>query len=351
MNVNDVKVGTGPVLEISGLTVDFETATGPVHAVRGVDIAVNSGETVAIVGESGSGKSQTVMAAMGLLASNGRADGIVTYQGENLLELRKAALNRVRGKKITMIFQEPMTSLDPLYTIGRQLAEPMVVHGNKTWKEARAKALELLKLVNIPTPEQKIKAYPHELSGGQRQRVMIAMALANDPDVLIADEPTTALDVTTQAQILDLLADLQKRLGMAVIFITHDLGIVRRIADRVYVMKDGEVVETGETEPIFTRAQHAYTQKLLNAEPEGEKGQVAVTEPIVLEAQKVAVEFAFGGGLFSPPGILRAVDDVTFSLKRGQTLGIVGESGSGKSTLGRALLDTRILCKHCWTIW
>ncbi|MEM9630738.1 MAG: ATP-binding cassette domain-containing protein, partial [Pseudomonadota bacterium] len=244
------------VLSIKDLKVDFETATGTVNAVRGVNIHVEAGETVAIVGESGSGKSQTMMAAMGLLASNGRTQGEVIYEDRNILGLPIKKLNDVRGAKITMIFQEPMTSLDPLYTIGRQLAEPMVVHGGLSWKAAKAKALELLKLVNIPEPERKIKAYPYEMSGGQRQRVMIAMALANDPDVLIADEPTTALDVTTQAQILDLLRDLQKRLGMAVIFITHDLGIVRRIADRVCVMKDGVIVEQGKTKDIFEDPRH-----------------------------------------------------------------------------------------------
>ncbi|WP_417669582.1 ABC transporter ATP-binding protein [Roseibium sp.] len=330
---------TGPVLDIKGLTVDFKTPTGTVKAVRGVDIEVGQGETVAIVGESGSGKSQTMMAAMGLLAANGATSGEVTYAGRNILGLGVSQLNKVRGKKITMIFQEPMTSLDPLYTVGRQLAEPMVEHGGMNWKQAEARALELLQLVNIPEPERKIKSYPYELSGGQRQRVMIAMALANDPDVLIADEPTTALDVTTQAQILDLLAELQKRIGMAVIFITHDLGIVRKIADRVYVMKEGEVVEAGETGKIFDTPEHRYTRMLLDAEPTGSKQAVSDGVPTVLEAQRIRVEFALGGGLFSPPHILRAVDDVTFSLKQGQTLGIVGESGSGKSTLGRAVLN------------
>ena len=327
------------VLSIRDLKVDFETATGTINAVRGVDIHVNAGETVAIVGESGSGKSQSMMAAMGLLASNGRTDGEVIYEDRNILGLPIRQLNKVRGRKITMIFQEPMTSLDPLYTIGRQLAEPMVVHGGLSWKAARAKALDLLKLVNIPEPERKIKAYPYEMSGGQRQRVMIAMALANDPDVLIADEPTTALDVTTQAQILDLLADLQKRLGMAVIFITHDLGIVRRIADRVYVMKTGEVVESGETARIFSQPEHAYTRMLLDAEPTGRKAPVPDSAPVVLEAQRVGVEFELASGFLAPSHVLRAVDGISFSLRKGQTLGIVGESGSGKSTLGRAILN------------
>lgn len=327
------------VLAIRDLKVDFETATGTVDAVRGVNIHVEAGETVAIVGESGSGKSQTMMAAMGLLASNGRTQGEVIYEGRNILGLPVAQLNKVRGEKITMIFQEPMTSLDPLYTIGRQLSEPMVVHGGLSWKAARSKALELLKLVNIPEPERKIKAYPYEMSGGQRQRVMIAMALANDPDVLIADEPTTALDVTTQAQILDLLRDLQKRLGMAVIFITHDLGIVRRISDRVYVMKTGDVVESGDTQKIFTQPEHPYTKMLLDAEPTGHKPPVPDSTPVLLEAQKVEVEFELDSGFLQPKHVLRAVDNISFSLRKGQTLGIVGESGSGKSTLGRAILN------------
>ncbi|MEJ8473238.1 ABC transporter ATP-binding protein [Roseibium algae] len=336
MNKTDTKA---VVLDIADLEVEFHTPTGPVHAVRGVNIQVKAGETVGIVGESGSGKSQTMMAAMGLLASNGQTSGRVTFEDRNILGLPIHKLNEVRGRKITMIFQEPMTSLDPLYTIARQLAEPMVVHGALSWKAAKAKALKLLELVNIPDPERKIRSYPYELSGGQRQRVMIAMALANDPDVLIADEPTTALDVTTQAEILELLADLQKRLGMAVIFITHDLGIVRKIADRVYVMKDGEVVETGATGTIFDRPEHPYTRMLLDAEPTGSKAPVVSSEPILLEAQKIRVEFALDSGFLAAPFVLKAVDDVSFSLRRGQTLGIVGESGSGKSTLGRAILN------------
>jgi ABC-type microcin C transport system duplicated ATPase subunit YejF len=310
-----------------------------VRAVRGIDLAVRKGETVAVVGESGSGKSQTMMAAMGLLADNGRATGEVLYRGRNLLALRPKALNAVRGAKITMIFQEPMTSLDPLYTVERQLSEPLVEHGGLSWKQASARALELLELVRIPDPADKLRAYPYELSGGQRQRVMIAMALANDPDVLIADEPTTALDVTTQAQILDLIADLQKRTGVAVVFITHDLGIVRRIADRVVVMKDGEVVETGATAALFAAPREAYTRMLLDAEPSGHKDPVPESRPIVVGAQKLGVSFRIQQGFLKPPTILKAVDDVSLTVREGQTLGIVGESGSGKSTLGRALLQ------------
>jgi oligopeptide transport system ATP-binding protein len=327
------------VLELRKLGVRFATADGEVHAVRAVDLSVLPGETVAIVGESGSGKSQAVMAAMGLLASNGRVDGSVRYRGEEILGLPTRALNRVRGAKVTMIFQEPMTSLDPLYRVGDQIAEPLMEHGGLDRRAARARAVELLRLVQIPRPEHRVNAYPHELSGGQRQRIMIAMALANNPDVLIADEPTTALDVTVQAQILELLKELQGRLGMAVVFITHDLGIVRRIADRVYVMRAGAVVEAGLTERIFARPEHPYTRMLLAAEPEGTKPAIPDDAPPLLEAGNVAVSFSIPGGILSGAGFeLKAVDGVSLTLHRGQTIGIVGESGSGKSTLGRALL-------------
>ena len=328
-----------PILEVRGLDVSFRTNDGPVHAVKGIDLDVFQGEAVAIVGESGSGKSQTTMALMGLLASNGEARGSALYRGQELLGLSERQLNKVRGKKITMIFQEPMTSLDPLYRIGRQLCEPLVHHGGMGWKHARARAIELLDLVGIPEPGRRIDSYPHELSGGQRQRVMIAMALANDPDVLIADEPTTALDVTIQQQILELLASLQKRLGMAIVFITHDLNIVRRFADRVYVMRLGEVVEHGEAASLFADPRHAYTKMLLAAEPTGTKAPPPPGAPILLEGRNVGVTFASGGGLFGGQRIeVKAVDGVSVALRRGQTIGIVGESGSGKSTLGRALL-------------
>jgi oligopeptide transport system ATP-binding protein len=279
------------------------------------------------------------MAAMGLLASNGRATGSVSYRGRELLGLSHRRLNDIRGAKITMIFQEPMTSLDPLYRVGQQIAEPLTRHGGLGAKAARQRAIELLRLVQIPHPERRVDAYPHELSGGQRQRVMIAMALANDPDVLIADEPTTALDVTIQAQILELLKKLQQRLGMAVVFITHDLGIVRRFADRVYVMRSGEVVEHGPVARIFSRPEHPYTKMLLAAEPEGTKAPVPDSASPLLQAGGVRVTFHIGGGFLAGPGLdLKAVDDVSLTLHEGQTIGIVGESGSGKSTLGRALL-------------
>jgi oligopeptide transport system ATP-binding protein len=328
-----------PILSLRDVRVRFRTLDGIVDAVKGVALHVNAGETVAIVGESGSGKSQLMMAAMGLLASNGEAIGTADYRGRNILGMPKSELNTIRGRKITMIFQEPMTSLDPLYTIGSQLVEPIVHHQRVSGEEAHARAIELLKLVRIPEPERRMKSYPYELSGGQRQRVMIAMAIANDPDLLIADEPTTALDVTIQAEILDLMASLQKRVGMGLIFITHDLNIVRRIAHRVYVMRYGEVVEHGDTKTIFDAPKHPYTQALLAAEPTGHKAPVAKTARRVLDGTDIRVTFRLGGGFLSgDPIYLRAVDRVSVTLKQGQTIGIVGESGSGKSTLARALL-------------
>ncbi|WP_048649201.1 ABC transporter ATP-binding protein [Nitratireductor soli] len=328
------------IFDIRDIRVTFDTPDGAVEAVRGVDMHVNAGETVAVVGESGSGKSQIMMAAMGLLANNGAVSGSVTYRGQELIGLPRGKLNKIRGARITMIFQEPMTSLDPLYTIERQICEPIRVHGGLSPSAARRKALELLKLVHIPDPERRLKSYPHELSGGQRQRVMIAMALANDPDLLIADEPTTALDVTIQAEILGLLAELQKKLGMAILFITHDLGIVEAFADRVYVMQKGLVVETGGTADIFERPSEDYTKMLLAAEPEGHKPPVGADRPILLDADGVSVTFHMKGGFFSGQGFeVKAVQNVGLRLRAGQTIGIVGESGSGKSTLGRALLQ------------
>jgi ABC-type microcin C transport system duplicated ATPase subunit YejF len=328
-----------PILSVKDLRVRFRTLDGVVEAVKGISLTVNAGETVGIVGESGSGKSQTMMAAMRLLASNGEATGTVDYRGRNLLTLGKSEINGIRGRKISMIFQEPMTSLDPLYSIGSQLMEPISRHRGLRGAAARTEAIRLLDLVQIPHPERRMKAYPHELSGGQRQRVMIAMALANDPDILIADEPTTALDVTIQAQILALLAELQARLGMAIVFITHDLGIVRRFADRVSVMQSGLVVESGDTETIFTASQHPYTRMLLAAEPAGRKAPPGAGAPLLLDGRNVEVEFRIGGGFLSgQPIVIRAVDRVSVTLRKGQTIGIVGESGSGKSTLGRALL-------------
>ena len=328
-----------PILDIRGLHVRFDTPDGEVHAVRGIDLKVGPGETVAIVGESGSGKSQAMMAAIGLVAVNGRVTGSARYRDTEMIGLGEGGLNRIRGVKITTIFQEPMTSLDPLYPIGFQLAEPLVHHKRISRKAALPRVLELLHLVGIGDPERRLASYPHELSGGQRQRVMIAMALANDPDLLIADEPTTALDVTIQAQILDLLADVRRRLGMAIVFITHDLGIVRRFADRIHVMRAGEIVENGRTADVVAAPRHPYTRMLLAAEPSGTKPPPPPGSPILIEATGLGATFRLGGGfLAGPPHIIRAVDGVSLRLLQAQTIGIVGESGSGKSTLGRLLL-------------
>ncbi len=327
------------ILTLTGLDVTFATEDGPVQAARGVSFGVRRGETLAVVGESGSGKSQTMMAVMGLLAANGRATGSALYHGTELIGLPPKALNRYRGARISMIFQEPMTSLDPLYTVGRQIREVIRHHNPMPGRAARARALELLALVGIPEPERRIDAYPHELSGGQRQRVMIAMALANEPELLIADEPTTALDVTVQAQILDLIASLQKRLDMAVLLITHDLGVVRNYASRVVVMRRGEVVETGPASTIFDHPQHDYTRMLIAAEPAGRKLPVPAGTPSILSARDVSVDYLLrGNGFLRGTRLFRAVDKISLDLKRGQTIGIVGESGSGKSTLGRAIL-------------
>ncbi|SFJ66542.1 oligopeptide transport system ATP-binding protein [Bosea sp. OK403] len=328
-----------PILSIRDLRIRFRTNDGMVEAVRGVDLDVGAGEFVAIVGESGSGKSQSVMAAMGLLAGNGEATGSIRYRGAELLGLKPAALNAYRGRRLAMIFQEPMTSLDPLFRIGAQIAAPLRKHQGLSRKAARARALELLELVRMPRPEARLSSYPHELSGGQRQRVMIAMALANDPDILIADEPTTALDVTIEAEILALIAELRQRLGMAVILITHDLGLVRQHAERVYVMKAGEVVESGTKRQIISAPAHPYTRMLLAAEPEGRKPPPRDDAPILLAARDLRVSYDLSRGFLQrETALLHAVDGVDLTLRRGQTIGIVGESGSGKSTLGKAVL-------------
>ncbi|MGJ7039356.1 ABC transporter ATP-binding protein [Shinella sp. BE166] len=335
----DTKNTMEPILAVRGLKVSFTTPDGDVNAVKGIDLDVRPGETLAVVGESGSGKSQTMMGIMGLLASNGRVTGSAKYRGREMVGLPPKGLNEIRGAKITMIFQEPMTSLDPLYPVGKQIAEVIVHHRGGSRRAARPRVLELLKLVGIPEPERRIDSYPHELSGGQRQRVMIAMALANEPDILIADEPTTALDVTIQAQILKLLRDLQTRFDMAIVLITHDLGIVRHFAERVAVMRRGEIVEQGATADIFENPQADYTRMLIEAEPHGRKLAPADNAPIILEGRNVVVDYKIDGGLLKKrASTFRAVDNVSISLHEGQTIGVVGESGSGKSTLGRALL-------------
>ena len=332
-----------PLLAVRGLDVRFRGRTSDIHAVRGLDLDIAAGKTVAIVGESGSGKSQAMLAIMGLLAGNGTAAGSALYRGVELIGAPAATLDRYRGSKLTMIFQEPMTSLDPLYRIGQQMAAPLQRHANMTKGAARQRVLDLLDLVRIRQPQDKIDAYPHELSGGERQRVMIAMALALDPDLLIADEPTTALDVTVQAGILALLAELQQRLSLAIIFVTHDLGLVRRIATRVYVMHEGRCVESGPTARLFDAPTDAYTRRLLEAEPRGAKAPAAADAPVVLEASGIRVQFMGRRSLFSalagkPTAIIDAVAGVDLTVKAGETVGIVGESGSGKSTLGRAIL-------------
>jgi oligopeptide transport system ATP-binding protein len=327
------------VLSVRDLEVTFTVAGGTIEAVRGISFDVDQGETLAIVGESGSGKSQAALAVMGLIAPNGKATGSVRFQGEEILGAPEPTLNRLRGSRITMVFQEPMTSLDPLYRIGQQMALPLIRHQDLSRRAARTRSVELLKLVGIDEPEARLDAYPHQLSGGQRQRVMIAMAVANEPALLIADEPTTALDVTVAAQVLELIGDLKRRMRMAVVLISHDLNIVRRFADRVVVMDAGRVCETGSVTELLARPHSEQTRRLLAAEPAGRKTPVDRAAPAILDARAVRVAFPFRRPLFGPrrPDLV-AVDGVSLAVQRGETVGIVGESGSGKSTLGRALL-------------
>jgi oligopeptide transport system ATP-binding protein len=327
-----------PLLAIRDLRVAFATSQGEAPAVRGVDIEVAAGEVVAIVGESGSGKSQTLLAALGLLPGNGRATGSARLEGEELIGASEAKLNRVRGSKVAMIFQEPMSALEPLYTVGEQIAAPLIAHACVSARQARARAGELLEQVGIAHGRARARAYPHQLSGGERQRAMIAMAIANRPKLLIADEPTTALDVTVQAQILDLLIALQRELGMAMVFVSHDLRLVRRVARRVYVMRAGLVIEAGLTGEVLARPQAAYTRMLVDAEPAGAKAPPPAEAGTLLEARDIVVTYMQPTGLLTRAWRVQAVDGVDLTLRRGQTLGIVGESGSGKSTLARALL-------------
>ncbi len=329
------------LLDIKNLAVRFNLEDGPIEAVRGIDLHISKGETVAVVGESGSGKSVTALSVLKLLPYP-RAEhphGEIIFNGEDLLKVNESKLRGIRGNKISMIFQEPMTSLNPLHTIEKQVAETLILHQGMSKTKARERVLELLRLVQILSPEERLNSYPHQLSGGQRQRVMIAMALANNPDLLIADEPTTALDVTIQAQILTLLQDLQKKLGMAIMLITHDLTIVKNVADRVYVMTQGKVVEEGDTKTIFKNPQHSYTQKLLSAEPKGNPTPSDKTIPAIVKADNLKVWFPIQRGVFKRTvGHIKAVDGVTIEVREGETLGVVGESGSGKTTLGFALL-------------
>jgi microcin C transport system ATP-binding protein len=330
-----------PLLSIDDLCVTFAVPDGAVEAVRHISFAIDKGETLALVGESGSGKSVTALSILQLLPYPlaHHPAGSIRFQGRELVGAGETAMQTVRGNRISMIFQEPMTSLNPLHTIEKQISETLTLHKGMGARAARIRVLELLDLVGVGNAEQRLTAYPHELSGGQRQRVMIAMALANEPDLLIADEPTTALDVTIQAQILKLLKDLQREFGMAMLFITHDLGIVRKIADRVCVMSEGEIVEAGETAKIFSAPEHPYTKRLLAAEPKGFKSVPAADAPIVIEGDNVKVWFPIKKGLLRRTvDYIRAVDGITVSVREGQTVGVVGESGSGKTTLGMALL-------------
>jgi microcin C transport system ATP-binding protein len=327
------------LLDVRDLRVTFRQDGRDVAAVKGVTFALNRGETVALVGESGSGKSVSALATVGLLGSNARITGSVTYDGQQMVGASEALLRKVRGNDISFIFQEPMTSLNPLHTIEKQLGESLALHQGLAGDAARARILELLAKVGIRDAASRLSAYPHQLSGGQRQRVMIAMALANKPDVLIADEPTTALDVTIQAQILDLLADLKRSENMGLLFITHDLGIVRRIADRVCVMRQGEIVEQGPVSDVFGAPQHPYTRMLLAARSVGVPDPVAPDAPEVLRTDHLRVWFPIQQGLLKRTvGHVKAVNDASISVRAGETLGIVGESGSGKTTLALAIM-------------
>jgi len=329
------------LLSVRGLSVNFTHNDTVVHAVRGINFDIAPAETLALVGESGSGKSVTALSIIRLLDDQaaGRPDGQILFDGFDLAGATPRQLRGVRGNQIALVPQEPMSALNALHTIERQIAEPLMVHQGLSSRQARLRVIELLERVGIQAPEDRLSDYPHQLSGGQRQRVMIAMALANNPRLLIADEPTTALDVTIQAQILELLKKLQREAGMAILFITHDLGIVKRVADRVCVMQDGRIVESGQVETIMRRPTHSYTRQLLAATPSSRVPADNSSVKILVEIRNLKVWFPVKRGMFRRVvGHLKAVDDVGFDLRAGRTLGVVGESGSGKTTLGLAVL-------------
>lgn len=332
-----------PLISVQDLDVDFNLPTHTVHAVQGVSFDVHAGETLALVGGSGSGKSATALSLLQLLpypmAQHPR--GKIIFGGQNIVGATQDTLGKIRGNGIAMVFQEPMTALNPYQTIASQIAESIILHTPTMPKtQVKQRVLELLELVKLPNPADRLRAYPHQLSGGQRQRVVIAMALANNPQVLIADEPTTALDVTVQQQILELLMEIQRKLGMAIVFITHDLTVVRKIADRVCVMQLGQIVEHGTVNAVLNRPKHDYTKSLLRSDVTGTKKPYKKSAPIVMQAQGVNVNFVLKKSLFGKPlKTLTAVDNISLTLKQGQTLGVVGESGSGKSTLGKAILQ------------
>ena len=328
-----------PLLDVKDLRVSFRQDGALTPAVKGISFHVERGETVALVGESGSGKSVSALSTVSLLGETAHVEGSVTYDGQQMIGASDRLLRKVRGNDISFIFQEPMTSLNPLHTIDKQLAESLALHQGLSGDALKARILELLEKVGINDAESRLGSYPHQLSGGQRQRVMIAMALANKPDVLIADEPTTALDVTIQAQILDLLKELKDSEGMGLLFITHDLGVVRRIADRVCVMQQGEIVEQGPTAEIFDNPQHPYTQKLLGAEPTGSPAPVPEGAEVIAETENLKIWFPIQKGLLRRTvGHVKAVNDASLSVRAGETIGIVGESGSGKTTLALAVM-------------
>jgi microcin C transport system ATP-binding protein len=329
------------LLEVKDLSVSFRQGERETLAVDRVSFEIRKGETIALVGESGSGKSVTALSVLKLLPypAARHPSGAIRFKGRELLGLSEDEIRHVRGNDITIIFQEPMTSLNPLHTIEKQIGEILLLHQGLAGEAARKRTVELLTQVGIPDPETRLASYPHQLSGGQRQRVMIAMALANEPDLLIADEPTTALDVTVQAQILSLLKELQTRLGMAMLFITHDLGIVRKLADTVCVMKEGKIVETGPVERVFTAPEHPYTRALLAAEPKPDPAPINANAPVVVETKDLKVWFPVKRGVLRRVvGHIKAVDGVSVAVRQGETLGVVGESGSGKTTLGLAIL-------------